>query len=62
MDWQSIIAIGALVIATLSFLDRRLDKSLSIREHEEFRKNVEAEFTEVRTQVRRDIDRIENRK
>lgn len=37
MDWQSIIALAAMAIASLGFLERRFDKSLSIREHEEYK-------------------------
>jgi hypothetical protein len=50
MDWQTIIAIGAIAMSAISILARAFDKSLSIREHEEFSKNVH-----------RDTDRIERR-
>ena len=36
-DWTSFAALGALLFAALSFLFRMTDKSLSIREHEEYK-------------------------
>jgi hypothetical protein len=50
MDYQLTISIGALVVSALVAFSRTLDKSLSIREHEEFSKSVH-----------RDIDRVERR-
>jgi vacuolar-type H+-ATPase subunit D/Vma8 len=50
MDYQLTISIGALVVSVLVAFSRSLDKSLSIREHEEFSKSVH-----------RDIDRVERR-
>ena len=41
------IAIGALLIAVAGYASKTLDKSLSIREHEEFRKNVDDKFREI---------------
>ena len=49
-DFPTVIAIGALGIAGFSLISRMLDKSLSIREHDEYRKAVE-----------RDILRVEKR-
>ena len=37
MDWQSLIAIGAFAVAAFSLLTRMVDRSLSIREHEEYK-------------------------
>ena len=40
MDWQAVIAIGALLVAGIGVLSRAFVKSLSIREHEKFCSNV----------------------
>jgi hypothetical protein len=40
LDWQTIASIGAVLIATLAILDRRFDKSLSLREHAEFKESM----------------------
>jgi flagellar motility protein MotE (MotC chaperone) len=68
MDWQAVIAIGALLVAGVGVLSRAFDKSLSIREHEEFRNAVRAEMDRMRLgiqqsidQSRRDDDRLEDR-
>jgi flagellar motility protein MotE (MotC chaperone) len=68
MDWQAVIAIGALLVAGIGVLSRAFDKSLSIREHEEFRNAVRAEMDRMRSgiqqsidQSRRDDDRLEDR-
>jgi flagellar motility protein MotE (MotC chaperone) len=68
MDWQAAIAIGALLVAGIGVLSRAFDKSLSIREHEEFRNAVRAEMDRMRLgiqqsidQSRRDDDRLEDR-
>jgi flagellar motility protein MotE (MotC chaperone) len=68
MDWQAVIAIGALLVAGVGVLSRAFDKSLSIREHEEFRNAVRAEMDRMRSgiqqsidQSRRDDDRLEDR-
>ncbi|HXI49009.1 MAG TPA: hypothetical protein VNH39_10505 [Steroidobacteraceae bacterium] len=68
MDWQAVIAIGALLVAGIGVLSRAFDKSLSIREHEEFRNAVRAEIDRMRSgilqsmdQSRRDDDRLEDR-
>jgi flagellar motility protein MotE (MotC chaperone) len=68
MDWQAAIAIGALLVAGIGVLSRAFDKSLSIREHEEFRNAVRAEMDRMRSgiqqsidQSRRDDDRLEDR-
>lgn len=58
MDGQTLdyIAVG---LASISLLARALDKSLSIREHEEFRANIRDQFLRVSEQHARDIDRLE---
>jgi flagellar motility protein MotE (MotC chaperone) len=68
MDWQAAIAIGALLVAGIGVLSRAFDKSLSIREHDEFRNAVRAEMDRMRSgiqqsidQSRRDDDRLEDR-
>jgi BMFP domain-containing protein YqiC len=61
MDWQSLVALGALFVAAISFLARALDKSLSIREHEEFRNSIRDQIAQVRLDTRRDDDRLEDR-
>jgi hypothetical protein len=61
MDWQAIIAIGALLIAGMAFLSRMFDKSLSIREHEEFRLSIKGDIAQMRADYKRDDDRIEDR-
>ena len=35
MDWQTVLSIGALILAGMTLLSRTFDKSLSIREHED---------------------------
>ena len=61
MDGQTLMAIGAMAIAAISLLARLMDKSLSIREHDEFRSNIKDQFREVREQHVRDIARLEDR-
>ena len=50
MATDTIIALGALAIALLSLFSRTLDKSLTIREHDEYKRAVV-----------REIDRLESR-
>ena len=61
MEWQSLLAIGAVGIAAISLLDRLLDKSLSIREHDEYRKGVERTTDGLRNEYIREIDRMDGR-
>lgn len=61
MDGQTLMAIGAMAIAAISLLARLMDKSLSIREHDEFRSNIKDQFREVREQHVRDVARLEDR-
>jgi predicted double-glycine peptidase len=55
------ISIGALVVAALVALGKTLDKSLSIREHEEFRANVKDRLGEIKADYQREANRLENR-
>lgn len=52
LEWQTVVAFGALVLSVLSSLTRMLDKSLSIREHEEFRRNIREQFGILRDQIK----------
>lgn len=72
MDYQLVIAIGALLVSVLVAFSRTMDKSLSIREHEEFSKNTKEQIERLRqdairdtfgikTDFNRDVDRIEKR-
>jgi hypothetical protein len=61
MDWQAVIAIGALLVAGIGVLSRAFDKSLSIREHEEFRSALRGEIDRMRNDYKRDDDRLEDR-
>jgi BMFP domain-containing protein YqiC len=61
MDWQVVLSIGALLIAGISLLARSFDKSLSIREYEEFRSSIRDQISQVRLDTRRDDDRLEDR-
>jgi hypothetical protein len=61
MDWQIAIAIGALFVALASMFSRSFDKSLTIREHEEFRASINAGLAQLRADMHRDNDRIERR-
>jgi hypothetical protein len=72
VDYQLVIAIGALLVSMLVAFSRTMDKSLSIREHEEFSKNTKEQIERLRqdairdtqgikTDFNRDVDRIEKR-
>ena len=61
MDWQTIVAFVAVALAALSLFDKRFDKSLSIREHDEYRKGAEKGMDGLKAQFERDIDRVETR-
>jgi len=60
-DWTAFVGIAALAVSLFAILSRALDKSLSIREHEEFRGNMKDQFSLIREQAKRDGDRIEKR-
>jgi len=53
--------LGAFVVAALALISRSFDKSLSIREHEEFAKNVNSRVDQVELQYQRDDNRLEDR-
>ena len=57
----NVISLAAMLIAGITLLLRVLDKSLSIREHEEFRSNIKEQFARVDAHFTRDVDRIEHR-
>jgi hypothetical protein len=61
MDWQLVIAIGAMMLAGIGVLSRAFDKSLSIREHEEFKKAIEREMSQMRNDYKHDDNRLEDR-
>jgi len=60
-NWTLLIALGSLIVAGVAFLSKSFDKSLSIREHEEFSKNTKERITQVEMQGQRDDDRLERR-
>ncbi len=61
MNWEIAATLGALALAAIGFLSRNFDKSLSIREHEEFRDRVKADIAQMRTDYKRETDRLEDR-
>ena len=48
-------------MAGIGFMARTFDKSLSIREHEEFKNSVIRDLSQVRYDYKRDDDRLEDR-
>jgi hypothetical protein len=60
-DWNIVIALGAAAIAAVALFARMFDKSLSVREHEEFRNAVTRQFKELREDNRRESDRLLDR-
>jgi hypothetical protein len=58
---SSYIALGAVLISALSLAAQMLGKSLSIREHEEFRNNVKDSLREIKSDYIRDDARLEER-
>ena len=61
MEWQTLLSLGALLLAGITLASNALSKSLSIREHEEFRTNLKADLAQVRQDYKRDDDRLEDR-
>lgn len=59
LDMTTALSVVAILLAGMTLLTRILDKSLSVREHEEYRKAVDQALDQIRGQTRRDIDRIE---
>jgi hypothetical protein len=58
MDWHTIIDFGTIALAAMAFLSRSFDKSLSIREHEEFRRSIGDQLNRIREDFHREFDRI----
>ncbi len=52
------MAIGALMVAGVGVLARTFDKSLSLREHEEFRMATRIELDRLRADLRNEIERM----
>ena len=61
MGWEILVAVGALVLSTITVLARMFDRSLSIREHDEFKRGVERNMDGLQREMQRELDRIENR-
>ena len=61
LDWSAVAAIGALLISVVVMFKSMFDKSLTIREHDEYRKGVERTTDGLQTQFQREIDKIEGR-
>ena len=76
MEWTTAIALGAFLLSAMALLsrfrERTEDKSLSIREHEEYRRSNENnisgvkgdfryEMAMLRQDMRRETDRLEGR-
>ena len=61
VDWQIVLAFGGLAVAAVAFLSRTFDKSLSVREHEEYRNAVLRQLAEMRDGYQRECDRLEDR-
>jgi hypothetical protein len=61
MDYQLVISIGALAVSVIVAFSRTLDKSLSIREHEEFSKNVNSALAGLKHDFERETDKINRR-
>jgi hypothetical protein len=57
-DWSVIVAIGAVLISAIALIARSFDKSLSIREHEEFRGKVNDQFKQLRDDINRQLDQL----
>ena len=52
MDWQLLIAVVALGSSALMFFSNILDKSLSIREHEEYKSHVTRELDSILDRIK----------
>lgn len=61
MGVDTAIAIGAAAIAVITLFIKLFDKSLSIREHDEFRQALRDQFALMNEQIKRDINRLEHR-
>ncbi len=61
MDWQVSLALAAICISAFTLIGRMLDKGLSVREHDEYRKGAGRVTDGLREQFQREIDKIEHR-
>ena len=61
MDWQMAGVVGAIVIGLYNVFSKTFDKSLSLREHDEFRANLNDNLKLIRDHIREDLNRIERR-
>ena len=61
LDWSTVAAIGALIVSGIVMFTNMFDKSLTIREHDEYRKGVERTTDGLEEQFRREIDKLEDR-
>jgi hypothetical protein len=61
MNWDWIIGLIGLGIGAVTIFSRMFDKSLSLREHEEFKRAINDAITLNRKQFQREVDRIEDR-
>jgi hypothetical protein len=55
------IALGAVILSAIGLASQLLGKSLSIREHEEFRGNIKDALFQIQIAYRRETDRLEGR-
>jgi len=60
-DWPILIALGAFAVSVLTLVSKFLDKSLTIREHDEYRKGVERTTDGLQEQFWREFDKLESR-
>jgi predicted RNA-binding protein with RPS1 domain len=58
LNLDTAIAIGAAIIAVITLFSKLMDKSLSIREHDEFRRSVERDSDKKDHQRERDFDEL----
>jgi hypothetical protein len=56
--WAILVGLGGLIIGAVGVLSKALDKGLSIREHEEFRNNINNRIDQVVRQYQRDDDHV----
>jgi len=61
VDFQTLISFTAIGLAVLTLLARMLDKGLSIRQHDEYRKGAERTTDGLQTQFWREFDKLETR-
>ena len=61
MGWEIVVAVGALFLSAIAIVIRTFDKSLSVREHDEFKKGVERALDGVQRESWRELDKLEER-